>query len=428
MNYNDFFALAENKGINRIQVTETYIKKNEIQFIDKNLEKYNISEHLDYYIKAERNNKTEKVRTDYLDESIIDLLIMKLDETDSNYEDDYLKKKKTMKLQEPDENDSSEELEKLSRIYKLKKISDKILKIESFYEEYSERIRIINNLGTDISSNKKIYYFASEVIIDENGVPSTYDKSIIKTEKGIINFEQFTKNVISEGLIISKKEDIETKKYNILLSKNVAGNIMAHMIEMLSATNIRLKTSCMENKINKTIFSNKISIIEEPTNKLYPGYRLFDDEGTETKEKYIIKNGNLLTYLSNIKEAKLQNKESTGNGYSQISARNMHIIEGTISHDKLLKELNDGLYITDYMGASATAISQTTGNISLQIFGFIVENGKIKCGFTPSIMTTNIFELFSNIQEIGNEIDFTRLSSASPELLIKNISIAGKKK
>ena len=121
MNYNDFFALAENKGINRIQVTETYIKQNEIQFIDKNLEKYNISEHLDYYIKAERNNKTEKVRTDYLDESIIDLLIMKLDETDSNYEDDYLKKKKTMKLQEPDENDSSEELEKLSNIYKLKK-------------------------------------------------------------------------------------------------------------------------------------------------------------------------------------------------------------------------------------------------------------------------------------------------------------------
>ena len=41
MNYNDFFALAENKGINRIQVTETYIKQNEIQFIDKNLEKYN---------------------------------------------------------------------------------------------------------------------------------------------------------------------------------------------------------------------------------------------------------------------------------------------------------------------------------------------------------------------------------------------------
>ena len=96
--------------------------------------------------------------------------------------------------------------------------------------------------------------------------------------------------------------------------------------------------------------------------------------------------------------------------------------EGTVNQYEFKTDTTKG------MGASATAISQTTGNISLQIFGFIVENGKIKCGFTPSIMTTNIFELFSNIQEIGNEIDFTRLSSASPELLIKNISIAGKKK
>ena len=77
-------------------------------------------------------------------------------------------------------------MNKYTLLYKLKKISDKILKIESFYEEYSERIRIINNLGTDISTNKKIYSFASEVIIDENGVTSTYDKSIIKNKEKIM--------------------------------------------------------------------------------------------------------------------------------------------------------------------------------------------------------------------------------------------------
>lgn len=35
MNYNDFFALAENKGINRIQVTETYIKKMKFNLLIK---------------------------------------------------------------------------------------------------------------------------------------------------------------------------------------------------------------------------------------------------------------------------------------------------------------------------------------------------------------------------------------------------------
>ena len=79
------------------------------------------------------------------------------------------------------------------------------------------------------------------------------------------------------------------------------------------------------------------------------------------------------------------------------------------------------------MGASSTAISQTTGKISIQIFGYIVKDGKITCGFSPSIMTTTIFELLSSVKEIGNDISFTNLSSASPELLIENISIAGNK-
>ncbi len=427
MTYKEFFGLAENKGINKIQITETTTKKLEINYIDEKLEKYNIAEQVDYYIKAEKNKKTEKVKTNYMDKSILDLLIMKLDETDSSYEDEYLNRKKIMPLKEITINISEKRKKELSSLYELKKLNSSISKIKSFYEECSERIRIINNLGTDISSNKNLYSFAAEIIIDNKGEISSYDKSIIKTEKNKIDFKQFTKNIIEEGIIISTKKDIETKKYNIILSKTVAGNILSHLVDMLSETNIRLHTSCLENKMNQQIFNQKINIIEEPKNKKYPGYRLFDDEGTETKDKSIVKDGKLITYLSNIKEAKINNSKSTGNGYEYITTSNMHIQEGNKTHEEMLKKLNNGIYITDYMGASSTSISQTTGKISLQVFGFIVENGKIICGFSPSIMTTTIFELFSNIKEIGNDISFTNLSSASPELLIENISIAGSK-
>lgn len=427
MTFKEFFKLAENKGLNKIQITETTTKKLEINYIDENLEKYNISEQTDYSIKAEKNKKTEKVKTNYIDESILDLLIMKLDETDSFYEDEYLTSKKIMPLKKVILNNSEKIEKELSSLYQLKKLDSTITKIKSFYEESSERIRIINNLGTDISSNKDLYSFAAEVIIDNSGEISSYDKSIIKTEKNKIDFKQFTKDIIEEGILISTKKDIETKKYNILLSKSVAGNILSHLVDMLSETNIRLHISCLENKINQQIFNQKINIIEEPTNKKYPGYRLFDDEGTETKEKYIVKEGKLITYLSNIKEAKINNKKSTGNGYEYIKTSNMHIEEGKTNHEEMLHKLNNGLYITDYMGALSTSISQTTGKISLQVFGFIVEDGKIKYGFSPCIMTTTIFELLSNVKDIGNEISFTNLSSASPELLIENISIAGNK-
>ena len=40
-------------------------------------------------------------------------------------------------------------------------------------------------------------------------------------------------------------------------------------------------------------------------------------------------------------------------------------------------------------------------------------------------MTTTIFELFSHVEEIGKDLNFTRESVASPSLYVRDISIAG---
>ena len=106
----------------------------------------------------------------------------------------------------------------------------------------------------------------------------------------------------------------------------------------------------------------------------------------------------------------------------------MYIMPGSKSLEELFKELKNGIYITDCMGSMETAINATTGNISLQVFGFIIENGKIKCGFVPSVMTTTIYELLSQVEDISKEVIFKKESTGSPCLLINNISIAGSDK
>ena len=57
---------------------------------------------------------------------------------------------------------------------------------------------------------------------------------------------------------------------------------------MLSANSNRKKTSCLAEKINNKVFSEKLTIVEEPLNEKYPGHTLFDKEGTEPYNKKII--------------------------------------------------------------------------------------------------------------------------------------------
>lgn len=423
MQYKKFFTISKQKGITNIQITETSSNNINIDTRNGKLSDYDISDTTDYSIKAEYNGKTVKLNTEYLDDSIIDLIKIKSDYTDSNYQDMYLTNTTNnnhVKLEKL--SNKSEVLNRLCTADDFRIKNKYIKELNLYFEEENKVVRIVNNNGVDIATSSHLYELSVEFVL-ENKTTITNYKTYIVTDYNSLDIEKSIEELYAESVKMLKKDSLETKKYDIVLSKSVSSNILSSIIPMISSANIRQRISCLQDKIDKKVFSSRINIVEDPTNKKYPGYSKFDNEGTKTYKKQIIENGVLKTYLYDIKEAKEKGLESTGNYYGGITTRNMYIVPGNLSRKEILQKLNNGLYITDYMGAMSTSIDTNTGNISLQIFGLIVENGKIKNGFEPSVMTTSIFELLSNVEEIGNSIDFSELSSASPELLIRNISI-----
>lgn len=420
MEYNEIFTAAHNKGISNIQVTETTNNTIQMEVINKELETYEKNYTITYSVKAEYNNKTVKLVSDYLDEEVLDQIILKANYTDSIYEDEYL-------IDISNNNKIEEHIKEediLVKLYDLDKYrNDKIYKLITYYTEHYEKKRIINSNGVDISTSSHHYDFYTEVIVKNEEDYSSFANTWLKVSAEDLTMDEYVLDTIEKAKKISKKKCIETGKHSIIMDSNVLATILSSFITMLSGENIRKKVSCLENKLDEKIFSDKLTIIEEPTNPKYPGYNLFDNEGTPTEDKIIVDKGRLSTYLYNIKEAKSAKQKSTGNGFNTISTRNMYIKPGDKALEELFKLLNNGIYITEFMGADNTSINANTGNISVQVFGFIIENGKIKSGLKPCILTTNIFELLSNIKEIGNDLKFTTVKVGSPSILIEKISI-----
>ena len=426
MEYKEFFDLAKKRGITNIQVTEFTNNDIVIKYIDEKLDINDSCFTISYSIKAERNGKTVKITSDYLDEKILDLIEMKLEYTDTFYNDEYLVEKTNNNV-ELNGIDISKEQEELKEIYKLKQKSKYIKTIESKISASEQKTKIVNSNGVDISTASEVYRCYCEILLEKDNILVSHNKSLLKVNKEDINITQFVEDTIKEAEKMVTKEEVKTSKYDIVLSNEVASSIISTIIESgVSANNIRQKTSIFADKLNKKIFGSNINIVEDPQNKNFPGYTLFDNEGTDTLKKEIIKEGVLQTYLYDIKEAKMSNKKSTGNSYGGIGTRNLYLPSVNYSKEALFEKMKNVLYITDYMGSQNTSINISTGNISLQVFGFIIKDGQIKCGFVPCIMTTTIKELLNSVEAIGNDLDFFSKSAGSPSMLVKNISIAGK--
>ncbi len=424
MTYQEFITSAKQKGFTNIQITIDTAISTVIQIINKKLDDYSNIDKISYFIKAQLNDKVETLRTDYLDESIIEILLEKINLTDSNYQEDFLEPKEMSSIKHNKKVSVKEEIELFRELDDLKKDYPLVKSLELFYSDDYNETKIVNSKGLDLNTSEHTYLFVVEATAEDNGDSASFDRSILVTDKKQINFTEMVKEVLEKSTLQVTKEKIETKKYDIVLDNNVVAAVISGLKDMLSAQSVREKISCLDDKLNKKIFSSELNIVEEPLNENYPGYTIFDKEATSTYNKAIIENGVLKTYLYNLKEAKLTNTSSTGNGYGQIDTRNLYIVPSKKSVEELLKEMKDGLYITDQMGSMATSINASTGNISIQVFGYIIKDGKITSGFVPSVMSTTIFELLSNIKAIGNDLVFQSQSLGAPSLFIKNISIA----
>ena len=422
MTIEEFFELAKENNIIELQVIEFQNNDLDLTILNDKQKKFILSSGTNYEIKAKINKKYVKASTNYLSEEVIETLKSKAINIESNYEDLLIDDSRKTKLAKA-KKIKNVDINRFLNLYSLTKKHKYIKSLEINYSLSNTAKRILNSKGLDISTAKTIEIFDVQATAEINDNTYTNGDTIYNV-KDDINYEEIVKKVLSDIKLNTNEKKLPTAKYNVIVSEKFSSQILREFINLLSKEEIRKKTSCLENKLNTQLFSSQLTIIEEPTNKNYPAYNKFDNEGTLTFKKELVKNGVLKTYLYNNKEALLDNKSSTGNAFGQgISAINVYIKENKESLN-LLEKLENGLYITKYQETGGTTLNKTTGDISVQIYGYVVENGKIISTFEPCILTTTIFELFSNIKLIGSTKKFKTSLTASPELLIENMSIS----
>lgn len=306
-----------------------------------------------------------------------------------------------------------------------KEVKERYPEVFSIRTEYNfekDEYNIVNTNNVDIKDCNYHGYYLSDIVLkigDKNVSCNKFEMAKVP------DFNTFKNKVISTIEDTIKRVDAKstiTKKYNIILDNKCVNDILKTFILDFHAANIIKNQSAFSDKLNKQIFSDKITIVEDPTNEELIGTRLFDGEGIKTSFKKIVENGVFKTKLYNKKYAAKDNTESTGNSFG---VKNAYIIPGYKTQEELIIDLNEGILIDELKGLHS-GVNHLTGDISLQCEGFEIKDGKKTKGLKLIILSTNVFELFNNVKEIADDLEFFGEASGAPSILFENITIAGK--
>ena len=140
----------------------------------------------------------------------------------------------------------------------------------------------------------------------------------------------------------------------------------------------------------------------------------------------LIEDGVLKTWILDSATARELGLVTTGHAQRSASstpspgATNLHMEPGTRSAEDLIKDIDEGFYVTDLIGSGANMV---TGDYSRGASGFWIEKGQKTYPVSEVTIAGNLRDMFRSVTP-ANDLQF-RYGTNAPTLRIEGLTIAG---
>jgi len=308
------------------------------------------------------------------------------------------------------------------------------LECESYGLDFSDKI--INSEGASFSSHRNIRYYTNShgfkaatpstrhslscVLLaqDQLGKQRDHWYSVSRDALDLESTKVVGEKAAERTISRLNGRQIKTQKAQVLFVPEMARSLVGNFKAAINGSNIYRKSSFLLDQLETKIFPEFVTMREKPFIAKGLASAWHDNEGLATKEKNIVENGTLKTFLLSSYSARKLNMQPTGHSGG---VHNLHIDAMDLGFDELVKTMNKGLVVTEMMGQGVNMI---TGDYSRGASGFWVENGTIQFFVQEITIAGNLKDMFANVVAIGNDFDY-RSSLLTGSWLMSEMMIAG---
>jgi PmbA protein len=219
---------------------------------------------------------------------------------------------------------------------------------------------------------------------------------------------------------------VKSQQVPVFIDKRVSSSLIGHLLGAINGASIARGTSFLKDRMGEAIFSERVTIVEDPFIRRGHASRPFDGEGLSGSQRNIIDKGVLTGWLLDLRSARQLGLKPTGQASRGLSSppspssSNLYLREGTSTPQELLGQVSQGLYVTELIGSS---VNMVTGDYSRGASGFWIENGELTHAVSEITIAGNLKDIFASVIPC-NDLEF-RTAVNAPTCRVEGLTIAG---
>ncbi len=212
----------------------------------------------------------------------------------------------------------------------------------------------------------------------------------------------------------------------VIFDERVASSLVSHLLGAINGSAITRGASWLRDALGEAVLPAGLDIVEEPLRPRALSSRPFDAEGLPRRQRRLVSDGTLRSWILDLATARKLGMDSTANASRNPSAppspsvSNIAMTRGEGDRDQLAAEMGTGLIVTSMIGAT---INPTTGDYSRGASGLWVEHGQVTGPVSGFTIAGNLRQMLKTLRP-GNDVQPFRRFQV-PSLLVEGLVVAG---
>ncbi|MDD5091699.1 MAG: TldD/PmbA family protein [Candidatus Wallbacteria bacterium] len=297
-------------------------------------------------------------------------------------------------------------------------------------------LAILNSNGVNLSQKSSTCYIAPQLLYPGTH-SSVYRMHLSKA------FSSYPDSYLDHIICLYNDSQREATpgsgRMKVIFLPESVYTLMWRLKSASSGRSVFENESPLAKKIGQRIFSEKLTVWNDPLDDRGTGARSFDDEGTPCGRLDIVKDGTLNSFYYDLKYAGKSGSVPTGNGFKgggmfgggdpvvyKPSPDILHLRIGTgdLSLEQMISGVDRGIIVQSALGAHSGNIPNGDFSIGLAP-GFYIENGKVTGHVKDAMIAGNIYDVLQNVSAIENDSHFA-MTGRYPALLLDGVSVAAR--
>jgi PmbA protein len=207
-----------------------------------------------------------------------------------------------------------------------------------------------------------------------------------------------------------------TRTGTLVVDPRSGGRILGQLLRAANARSIQQGRSFWAGRLGQSLFSERLTLIDDPLLPRGLGSRTYDGEGLASRrlpliEAGVVKNVFVDTYYGR----KAEMPPTTG------GSSNLLLEGGSGDLDHWLAEVGEGVLLTSWLGGNSDT---TTGDFSYGMRGHPIVGGELGPAIGEMNLTGNLVELFSKLVGVGDD-PWAYSRSRTPTLVFEDVQFSG---